>query len=142
MLFGALITALLAVLMVYVLNVPMLGRWENFALVMASLLFTSLGVGFVISLLSDTDTQAVQATMILLLASVFFSGFIMSLDMLIPAVRALSWALPTTYGIVMLRDIFLRGEPPDLLVLGGLTAIGVALAVIAWWLMRRLVSTE
>lgn len=142
MVFGALITAVLAVLLVYILNVPMLGTWSNFALVMLSLLFTSLGFGFIISLLSNTDTQAVQSTMILLLASVFFSGFLMSLEMLIPAVRVLSWSLPTTYGIVMLRDIFLRGVAPSWIVLGGLTAIGVALAIVAWLLMRRQVSTR
>jgi len=72
-------------------------------------LFTSLGIGFAISIVSQTDSQAVQYSMIILLASVFFSGFIMSLDMLLPPVRVISWLLPTTYGTLLLRDIALRG---------------------------------
>jgi len=45
-------------------------------------LFTSLGIGLAISIVSQTDSKAVQYSMIILLASVFFNGFIMSLDML------------------------------------------------------------
>jgi ABC-2 type transport system permease protein len=56
-------------------------------------LFTSLGIGFAISIVSQTDSQAVQYSMMILLGSVFFSGFIMSLDMLLPSVRIISWRL-------------------------------------------------
>jgi ABC-2 type transport system permease protein len=140
LIFGAFIAALLSVLLVFVLNMPMIGYWPYFALVLAGVLFTSLGIGFVISLLSETDSQAVQYSMIVLLASVFFSGFLMELEMLIPSVRVVSWALPTTYGIIMLRDISLRGFPIDPVLIGGLFAIGVVLFIIAWFLLRRLIS--
>jgi ABC-2 type transport system permease protein len=140
LIFGAFIAALLSILLVFVLNMPMIGYWPNFALVLAGVLFTSLGIGFVISLLSETDSQAVQYSMIVLLASVFFSGFLMELEMLIPAVRVVSWALPTTYGIIMLRDIALRGFLIDPVLIGGLFAIGVVLFIIAWFLLRRLIS--
>jgi ABC-2 type transport system permease protein len=142
LIFGGLLAAILTLLLVFGLRVPMLGNWWNYVLVIAVLLFTSLGIGFIISLVSQTDSQAVQLTMIVLLASVFFSGFLMSLDLLIPAVRAVSWSLPTTYGIVFLRDIFLRGLPPDFLLLGGLASIGIVLYIIAWALMRRLISVS
>jgi ABC-2 type transport system permease protein len=142
MLFGAVITALLVLLMVFGLKVPMLGNWWNLALVMAVVLFTSLGIGFLISLISQTDTQAVQLTMIILLTSVFFSGFLMSLDMISKPVQVISWALPTTYGIVMLRDIFLRGALPNLLLLGGLAAIGIALMLLSWMMLRRLIQSR
>ena len=85
MLFGGVIAAILSALLVFVLHVPMLGNWWYFALVIAAVLFTSLGIGFAISIVSQTDSQAVQYSMIILLASVFFSGFIMSLDMLWPS---------------------------------------------------------
>ena len=81
LLFGGVIAAILSALLVFVLHVPMLGNWWNFTLVIAAVLFTSLGIGFAISIVSQTDSQAVQYSMIVLLASVFFSGFIMSLDM-------------------------------------------------------------
>lgn len=142
MVFGGVIAALLSALLAYVLHVPMLGNWWYFALVIAAVLFASLGIGFAISIISQTDSQAVQYSMIILLASVFFSGFIMSLDMLLPAVRVISWLLPTTYGTLLLRDIALRGMDPNWALLGGMAAIGLVLMLISWWLMRRLISSS
>ena len=142
MLFGGVIAAILSALLAFGLHVPMLGNWWYFALVIAAVLFTSLGIGFAISIVSQTDSQAVQYSMIILLASVFFSGFIMSLDMLLPSVRVISWLLPTTYGTLLLRDIALRGTDPNWLLLGGLAAIGLVLMLISWRLMRRLISSS
>ena len=139
MLFGGLIAAILSALLVFALHVPMLGNWWYFTLVIAAVLFTSLGIGFAISIVSQTDSQAVQYSMIILLASVFFSGFIMSLDMLLKPVRVISWLLPTTYGTLLLRDIALRGIDPNWALLGGLIAIGLALMLISWRLMHRLI---
>ena len=113
MLFGGVIAAILSALLVFALHVPMLGTGGYFTLVIAAVLFTSLGIGFAISIVSQTDSQAVQYSMIILLASVFFSGFIMSLDMLWEPVRVISWLLPTTYGTLLLRDIALRGIAPN-----------------------------
>ncbi|HEX7973864.1 MAG TPA: ABC transporter permease [Anaerolineales bacterium] len=142
MLFGATLSAILTGLLIYVLHVPMLGNWTNYALVVAGLLFTSMGIGFIISLVSQTDSQAVQYTMILLLTSVFFSGFLLNLDMIWKPVRVLSWSLPTTYGIVMLRDIMLRGNAPSLLLLIGLPLIGLGLFLLSWLLLRRMITTR
>ena len=142
MLFGGVIAAILSALLVFVMHVPMLGNWWYFTLVIAAVLFTSLGIGFAISIVSQTDSQAVQYSMIILLASVFFSGFIMSLDMLLPSVRIISWLLPTTYGTLLLRDIALRGVDPNWMLLGGLMAIGLVLMFISWRLMRRLITSS
>ncbi len=141
MVFGGVIAAILSALLVFALHVPMLGNWWNFNLVIAAVLFTSLGIGFTISIVSQTDSQAVQYSMIVLLASVFFSGFIMSLDMLWQPVKVISWLLPTTYGTLLLRDIALRGIDPNWALLGGLIAIGLVLMLISWWLMRRLIAS-
>jgi ABC-2 type transport system permease protein len=140
MIFGGIISVILVVLLVFILRVPMLGRWEDIAAVLALILFTSLSIGFVISILSQTDSQAVQLTMIILLTSVFFSGFLMDLSMLWEPVRVVSWLVPTTYGIILLRDIMLRGLAPDILMLQGLAGIGIFLTLIAWLAMRRLIS--
>ena len=142
MLFGGVIAAILSALLFFALHMPMLGNWWYFTLVTAAILFTSLGIGFVISIVSQTDSQAVQYSMIVLLASVFFSGFIMSLEMLWLPVRVISWLLPTTYGTLLLRDIGLRGIDPNWMLLGGLTAIGLVLMLISWLLMRRLIASS
>jgi ABC-2 type transport system permease protein len=140
MIFGGIISAALTALLVYVLRVPMYGNWWYYVLIIATLLFTSLGIGFIISIISQTDSQAVQYGMIILLASVFFMGFLMPLSALIPSVRVVSWMLPATYGSILLRDLMLRGSPPGQVLLGGLAAIGVGLFILAWLLLRRLIS--
>jgi ABC-type transport system involved in cytochrome c biogenesis ATPase subunit len=100
-------------------------------------LVATLGIGFVISLISKTDTQAVQYSKIVLLTSVFFSGFILGLETLWRPVRIISWALPATYGILMLRNIMLSGDPLAWGVFFQLAVIGVGLFVLAWVLLRR-----
>jgi ABC-2 type transport system permease protein len=100
-------------------------------------LFTALGIGFLISLISTTDTQAVQFAMFMLLGSVFFSGFILDLRYLWAPVRVVSWAMPATYAMRLLQDVMLRGLPLDPLLFFGLLVIGVAMLLISWYLMHR-----
>ena len=84
--------------MVLVLRVPMLGSWKNYALVLLALMFASLGIGFVISLLSETTSQAVQYSMLVLLFSIFFSGFFLDLRLMWDQIRFLAYAIPATYA--------------------------------------------
>jgi hypothetical protein len=75
--------------------------------------------------------------MIVLLTSVFFSGFILGLETLWEPVRMISWTLPATYGILLLRDIMLRGASLSLDTLALLFTIGAGLFLAAWFLLRR-----
>ena len=54
-------------------------------MVVALLSFASLGLGLLISTIVDSERQAVQLSMLVLLASVFFSGFVLPLDQFIDA---------------------------------------------------------
>jgi ABC-2 type transport system permease protein len=67
----------------------------------------------------------VQFSMLILIASVFFSGFFLSLSSLLPAVHFVSFALPVTYGIQALRDIMLAGRAPGLGTLLPLAGLGL-----------------
>ncbi len=131
------------------LGVPMNGDWMTYWVVITALLFASLGVGFLISAIVETDSQAVQYSMIVLLSSVFFSGFFISIEALLPAVRTVSWMLPATYAILLLQDIMLRGSTGDLFLLNRdpyllarLLAYGVALFTVAWLFFRRSMRKE
>ena len=135
-LFLAVLVAALTALVVLGLQLPMPGRWVNYAVVIALLLFASLGVGFVISLMAENTSQAVQFSMILLLASIFFSGFFLTLQLLRPVVQIISWLLPATYAIQMLQDVMLRGIFRDLDLLANLGLIGLAFFFLAWFLLR------
>ncbi|MCB0197250.1 MAG: hypothetical protein KDJ65_35210, partial [Anaerolineae bacterium] len=80
---------------------------------------------------------AVQYSMIVLLTSVFFSGFLLGLNTLWEPVRVISWSLPATYGILLLRDIMLRGGGLNWPIFAPLLVFGVVLFGLAWWLLRR-----
>src|ERR1044071_410096 len=56
--FEILLAGVITALAVWLLKVPMFGLWRNYVIAVVILLFTSLGVGFLISLISETDTQA------------------------------------------------------------------------------------
>jgi ABC-2 type transport system permease protein len=135
--FEILLASVITVLAVWVLRVPMLGRWYDYGLAVVVLLFTSLAVGFLISLISQTDTQAVQYSMLLLLASIFFSGFFLDLRLMWDPLKVLAWSLPATYGIRMFQDIMLRGASAAPLLLQGIALIGLGLFLINWLLLRR-----
>jgi ABC-2 type transport system permease protein len=88
-------------------------------------------------LISETDTQAVQYSMLLLLASIFFSGFFLDLRLMKEPITFLAWSLPATYGIRMLQDIMLRGSSAPPLVFLGIAAIGIVLFLIDWVLLKK-----
>jgi len=135
--FNVVIAALLTALVVLGLGVPMLGNWIDYSLALIAVIFSSLGVGFLISLTSETEIQAVQYAMLFLLMSVFFSGFFLDLRLMWEPMKVLAWSLPATYGIKMLHDVMLRGYPIPLLISGGLAAIGVVLFIVNYLLLRR-----
>ena len=137
LLFEILLAGVITFLAVWLLKVPMFGHWTSYALAVVVLLFTSLGVGFLISLISQTDTQAVQYSMLLLLASIFFSGFFLDLRLMWEPMKVLAWSLPATYGIRMLQDIMLRGASAPAMLLQGLALIGIGLFFVNWLILRQ-----
>ena len=75
--------------------------------------------------------------MLLLLASIFFSGFFLDLRLMWEPMKFLAWSLPATYGIRMLQDIMLRGASVPALLLYGLALIGVGLFLVDWLILRQ-----
>jgi len=131
------IGGLLTVVIVFLLEVPLFGDPWAFLLMAVLEIAASLGWGFLISAVSRRESQTVQLTMILLLTSVFFSGFFLVLPSLLPSVRVISYALPVTYAILAFQDIMLAGVVPapwHFFALGGLAAVSL---VAAWLLYRR-----
>lgn len=140
--FGVVIAAVITILVVFVLGTPMLGNWVNYSIAVVVLLLTSLAVGFFISLVSETDTQAVQFSMLLLLASIFFSGFFLDLRLMWQPMKVFSYILPATYGIQLMHNVMLRGLPLPINIIGGLALMGLILFVVDWLFLRRLMQTR
>lgn len=140
LLLGGTVAAALLALLVFGLDIPMVGGWGPLVGSLALLLFTATALGLVLSMLADTDSQAVQYAMLVLLATIFLSGFLLSLERFVPLAQPLSWLFPATYGIALVRDVMLRGSPLDPLVVGGLALYGVLFAVLGGWLAHRRIN--
>ncbi|MGE5250684.1 MAG: ABC transporter permease [Bacteroidota bacterium] len=107
------VLSVVLVALLFVLGTPFLGNVYTFAGVLLLLLLASLGIGFLISCLSNTDSTAVQLSMLMLLVSIFFSGFFLPLENFVPAMRLLTSIVPLTHGIQAFQDIMLKGANPS-----------------------------
>jgi ABC-2 type transport system permease protein len=134
------ITALLGVLLTLAmhlgLGVHILAGYLTYAGVLALLIVASLSVGFFISAVSNSESQAVQLSMLVLLASVFFSGFFIGVETLLPFVQVVSYSLPVTYGIRALQAVMLRGEQPPLYAVTALAAMAMFLFFLSTTIFR------
>lgn len=136
------VTALLSVVLVTVFGVPMQGSWAWLAVIVAMVVVASLALGFVIAGFSSTDSQAVQFAMLTLLFTIFFSGFVLSLDRIAPAARGLAFLVPATAGISALQDIMFGGVAPRPVTLLALTALLAVAFVTAVWTLRLRLETR
>ena len=139
--FSLVISAAVAALLVFVFGVPMLGGVGPFVVIVLLLTFASLGVGLLISLIADSERQAVQLSMLVLLASVFFSGFVLPVEEFVQPVRYVAYVLPVTHGIDTLQESMLRGGIGDLWMLGALALIGLVLYVGSLLRLRRVLRS-
>jgi ABC-2 type transport system permease protein len=136
-LFTVAVGILLSALLVLAIKIPMLGNVLHFLLTLILLATAGLGWGILVSLFSTRQSQAVQFTMLLLIASVFFGGFFLALSSMLKSIRFVSYSLPVTYGVKALREIMLAGRGPGLdtmLPLAGMTLgfYSISVLVYAW----------
>jgi ABC-2 type transport system permease protein len=137
LLIGGSIAAITVWLLVGGLHIPMLGDPTAIAAAIALLLVASLGIGLVIAVVSDSERQAVQLSLLLLLASVFFSGFVIAISEFSEPVRAAAYLLPVTSAIGLLQDLMLRGIATEAWRFAVLGAIAVVTLFVAWRGLRR-----
>ena len=131
------IAGLTLTLLIGVFGVPMLGDPAALAGVVALLILTSLGMGLLIAAVSDSERQVVQLSLLVLLGSVFFSGFVLNIDEFSEPVKSMTSVLPVTHGIRLIGDLMLRGSTQatgQIAILGGLALVFITAA---WLLLRR-----
>ncbi len=133
-----LIAGVVGALMVFGLGVPVLGGYAAALGIVLLLAFASLGVGLLISLVADSERQAVQLSMLVLLASVFFSGFVLPVEDFIGPVQYISYVLPVTHGIATLQETMLRGTVTDGQMILALAVIGLVLFVLSLVRLRMI----
>lgn len=91
-------------------GVPIRGSIFSLALAVSLFLLSSLGMGIFVSTVTQTQQQAMMiAIFIVLMPSILLSGFAFPIDNIPATIRPISYCLPITYFINILRGVFLRG---------------------------------
>lgn len=119
------------------LGVPTLGPVEWLAGTLVLLSLASLGIGLAISAISRTELQAMQLAMLVLLASVFFSGFFVPITAFLPPALGIAYLLPVTHAVTALQSLMLRGQAPPLPPIYALVALVVIPYFVASLVFRR-----
>ena len=101
--------AILFAIMHWVFFIPIQGSLMALFVSTFIYLFALLSLGLLISTRANTAMEAFQMAMVLILPSVFFSGFIFPRETMPWIFYAIGSLLPTTYFITLLRAIVLRG---------------------------------
>jgi len=134
---SALMAVSVVLLLVYGLQTPMLGSPLVLAGIVALVVLASLGLGLLISVVADSERQAVQLSLLILLASVFFSGIVLPVQDFQPGVQVLAYGLPVTHGITLLQQVMLRGTVTTEWQVAALAASGLVLLLLTAFLLRR-----
>ncbi|MBI4491296.1 MAG: ABC transporter permease [Chloroflexi bacterium] len=78
-------------------------------------LLSSLGVGLFVSTISQTQTQAMQLAVFIMLPSVLLSGFMFPREGMPFVIQQLGLLIPLTYFLQILRGIILKGVGMEVL---------------------------
>ncbi len=110
---------------IWLFDVPFRGSVLVLALGALLFMFVTLGIGVLISSVSQNQGQAIQLALMTLLPQVMLSGLIFPLSSMAAGVRWIGYVLPLTYFIEISRGVMLRGAP-----IGALWAPFLYLAII------------
>ena len=116
-------------------DVPVRGSVVDLYLAGAAFIAAKLALGLLISTAVQTQFQAMQMTVFILMPSILLSGFMFPFDGMPAAAQYIGEVLPTTHFIRLTRGIMLRGADllelaPDLYYLIGFTMVAMTAAAL------------
>ena len=106
---GVLEMAIVLNAMVYVFDVPIAGSLVLLFGLSSLFIVTALGIGLLVSTLARTQLQAMQFAFLVMLPSVLLSGFMFPRAEMPLPIYVITFAIPATYFIEILRGVILRG---------------------------------
>ncbi|EWM10196.1 ABC transporter permease [Kutzneria sp. 744] len=104
-------TAIVVTAGIALFGVPFTGAVGTFALGVLLFLFVTLGIGVLISTVSQNQGQAMQLAMMTLLPQVLLSGLLFPIASMAAGVQWISYFLPLTYFIQVSRGVLVKATP-------------------------------
>lgn len=130
---------LVTVIGLVLFDVPFRGSIPMFVLYVVVFLFVVLGMGVMVSTLSQSQGEAIQLAIMLLLPQIMLSGMIFPLESMAVGIRWIGYLLPLTWFIEGMKGIFLRGSDVSTLLppLGVLSVMAGVVFVVSVARFRR-----
>ncbi len=128
--------ALVLIAMRFGFSVPIRGSLAFLFAMAIVYLFAVLAMGLFISTRAQTQSAAMQAGQMLLLPSIFLSGYIFPASGLPPVLYWIGRCLPATHMIAIMRGVVLRDAGPIDLLPNVLALLGMS-ALLVWLSVRR-----
>jgi ABC-2 type transport system permease protein len=134
-LIGLIDVVVITVVGVFWFNVPIRGSLVLLFFATGIYLMTSLGIGLLISTVSETQQQAMLSTFLFFQPAVLLSGFMFPIANMPMVIQWLTYLNPLRYFLVILRGLFLKGVGvrvlwPQMLAL-------LVMGVVTLWLASR-----
>ena len=90
-------------------KVPIVGDIGLLLALSALFLVTTLGIGLFISTVAKTQFEAMLLAFMIMLPSIFLSGFFFPLAAMPPFLQALSYLVPLRFFLIIVRAVLLKG---------------------------------
>jgi ABC-2 type transport system permease protein len=134
-----LITIEVLVIGTFWFGVPIKGSITLLLGISCLFLLSNLGIGLFISTVAHTQQEAMLLTFLLLLPSVFLSGYIFPIAAMPQALQIVSGVIPLTYFLVVVRGIVIKGVGVPALMpqITALAIFGAVLIVLAATRFRK-----
>jgi ABC-2 type transport system permease protein len=131
--------AVIIVVGMVLFGVPFVGSVATFALGAVLFLLVTLGLGVLVSTLSQNQGQAIQLAFMVMLPQILLSGLIFPISAMAKGVRWIAYVLPLSYFIQISRSVMLKATPITALWLPLLllTVLGVVVFGLAVLRFRR-----
>ena len=127
--------AVIVVVGVGLFSVPFAGNVAVFALGALLFLLVTLGMGVLISTVSQNQGQAIQMALMFVIPQILLSGLIFPISSMAAGVRWIAYVLPLSYFIHISRGVMLKDAPitalwQQMVVLAGMAAVVLGLAML------------
>jgi ABC-2 type transport system permease protein len=141
-LIGYIDVALISLVGWLVFDVPVRGSLALLFLATTLFLMSSLGIGLLISTVSNTQQQAMMTAFFIIFPAMLLSGFAFPIENMPLAVQWLTLLNPLRYYMVVIRGIFLKGVGIGALwqQLAALAVIGMTVLLVAVGRFRKTVG--
>jgi len=124
-------------LLLRLIDVPLPVNIVEYLILLVVLAIASVGIGFLISATSQTDSQAIQLSMLVLLLSIFFTSFFLPITGFAWPAWIIALLIPMTHAITGFQNLVLAGTSVTFGVWLGLGIIIIVAYGLVSIIMRR-----